>query len=136
MPSSIQPPQPNRKSPSTMPLYTAAPQPSTTTGTSSKELKKKTYTIQRRNGQADRQQNPTQNQNQTPDSLRQGASQAAGAAPTLRYDLYFFVLPLQGFFESGKAARLSSWRRPLIETLEAGSPLPLRRHPGIGYINK
>ncbi len=36
MPSSIQPPQPNRKSPSTMPLYTAAPQPSTTTGTSSK----------------------------------------------------------------------------------------------------
>ena len=32
MPSSIQPPQPNRKSPSTMPLYTAAPQPSTTSG--------------------------------------------------------------------------------------------------------
>ena len=51
-----------------------------------KELKTKDLlTIPRRNGQADRQQNPTQNQNQTPDSLRQGASQAAGAAPTLRY---------------------------------------------------
>ena len=31
-----------------------------------KELKKKTYTILRRNGQADRQQNSTQNQNQNP----------------------------------------------------------------------
>ena len=37
-----------------------------------KELKKTPYTIPRRNGQAHRQQNPTQNQNQTPDSLRQG----------------------------------------------------------------
>ena len=43
MPSSIQPPQPNRKSPSTMPLYTAAPQPSTTTGTSSKRRGAETF---------------------------------------------------------------------------------------------
>ena len=51
-----------------------------------------------------------------------------------RYYLYLFVLP-QSFFECGKAARLSSVAKALIEALEARSPLPLRRDHGIGYFN-
>ena len=51
----------------------------------------------------------------------------------LSIDIFVFLCTATSFFESGKAARLSS---PLIEALEAGSRLPLRRHHGIGYFNK
>ena len=55
------------------------------------------------------------------------------ARPTARVNripiyLYLLVVP-QGFFECGKAARLSSVAKALIEPLEAGCAVALAQTP-------
>ena len=66
-----------------------------------------------------------------PDSLRQWAS-----AFLLCLSIDIFVLPLQGFFGVRQSGSACEAAKPLMEALEAGSPLPLRRHHRMGYFNK
>ena len=78
-----------------------------------------TYGKPRRNG-GNRDDNKTQPK--TPDSLRQGASQAAGAAPTLRYDPAGDSAPRLRLKAAGMAERFLSARqaRPECPGLERG----------------
>ena len=50
--------------------------------------------------------------------------------------IYIYLYCHKASSSAAKRLACQVWRRPLIEALEAGSPLPLRRHHGIGYFNK
>ena len=53
----------------------------------------------------------------------------------LSIDIFVFLCTTTGLFRVRQKRLACQVAKPLIEALEAGSPLPLRRHHGIGYLN-
>ena len=68
--------------------------------------------------------------------IMQGEGKGGPFPMSINRYIYIYLYCHKASSSAAKRLACQVWRRPLIEALEAGSPLPLRRHHGIGYFNK